>query len=330
MAELGSGSGSDYPTSIDTDANKESSSTSARANVPNDLAAAIIAIMTELGTDPAGSLATVKDFLQAEHNIDGTHVVSSVSWVKDGLVIASASGAPTTDVDVDFDVLTVSSTGNADGTLVIIANGNYTLELDQTGQINALDTGSAANDTLYYIWVLNGTSGTGVVASTSSTLGGVTKPSGYTAKGRLVGYIHTNGSAQVRAFTRVGNYWRYDDPVQDLPADSSITANVAKTVTLSVPPNTLAHILLDLDNTSDSGDLGGAVFPTGAADTTSNLDESSVSAAAVQSVSTHGGGMVIVPVDGSSQCKYMATEPAGITTVIINTLGYWDSLGGGQ
>ncbi len=327
MAELGSGSGSDYPTSIDTDANKESSSTSARANVPNDLAAAIIAIMTELGTDPAGSLATVKDFLQAEHNIDGTHVVSSVSWVKDGLVIASASGAPTTDVDVDFDALTVSSTGDADGVLVIIANGNYTMELDQTGQINALDTGSAANDTLYYLWVLNGTSGTGVVASTSSTLGGVTKPSGYTAKGRIIGYIHTNGSAQIRAFTRVGNYWRYDDPIQDLPADSSITSNVAKTATLSVPPNTLAHVRLHV--ASDAAEAWVLVRPVGAADTTANHDEASVGHQQTAG-SREAAGVDMVPVDASSQCEYMAEESSGTITVIINTIGFWDSLGGGQ
>ena len=297
--------------------------------MPNDLAAAIIAIMTELGTDPAGSLATVKDFLQTEHNADGTHVASSVSWVKDGLVIASASGAPTTDVDVDFDVLTVSSTGDADGTLVIIANGNYTLELDQTGQINALDTGSAANDTLYYIWVLNGTSGTGVVASTSSTLGGVTKPSGYTAKGRLVGYIHTNGSAQVRSFTRVGNYWRYDDPIKDVD-DTTITDNTAETATLTVPPNVLAHVRLYVANDTTQQEVIVLVRPIGAADTTANNDEGSVGNDLLGVAGLGAVGEATVLTDSSSQMEYMATERNNVTTVIINTIGFWDSLGGGQ
>ena len=148
-------------------------------------------------------------------------------------------------------------------------------------------------------------------------------PTDYTM-GRLVGAVLTDGSSNILGFTnqKGSNYFRYDNPKQDV-SDNAITANTAKTATLSVPPNTLAHILLDLDNDSDAGDLGGAVFPTGAADTTSNLDESSVSVPAVQSFPTHGGGMVIVPADGSSQCSYMATEASGTTTVIINTIGFW-------
>ena len=78
MSELGSGSGSSYPGSLDTDSTLEINSpnagkTKARAEVPNDLAAAIIAVQTELGTDPAGTATNVKTFLQAEHATDGTH-----------------------------------------------------------------------------------------------------------------------------------------------------------------------------------------------------------------------------------------------------------------
>ena len=73
MAELGSGSGSGYPGALDTDSVLESTLTVARSDVPNDLAAAIIAIQNELGTGPAGSLTDVKTYLQTEHNADGTH-----------------------------------------------------------------------------------------------------------------------------------------------------------------------------------------------------------------------------------------------------------------
>jgi len=58
-AELGAGGGSGYPAALDTDATPESDVTLARSNVPNDLADAIIKIQTELGTDPAGTAATV-------------------------------------------------------------------------------------------------------------------------------------------------------------------------------------------------------------------------------------------------------------------------------
>ncbi len=68
MAELGAGSGTGYPTAIDTDATIEvneggTGPTTTRAAVPNDMGAAIVAIQTELGTIPKGSYSTVKDRL---------------------------------------------------------------------------------------------------------------------------------------------------------------------------------------------------------------------------------------------------------------------------
>ena len=78
MSELGSGSGSSYPSALDTNTTLEvnspsGSKTKARAEVPNDLGAAVVAVQTELGTDPAGTKADVKTYLQTEHNSDGTH-----------------------------------------------------------------------------------------------------------------------------------------------------------------------------------------------------------------------------------------------------------------
>ncbi len=78
MVEIGSGGGSSYPGALDTDAAVEvnspsSNKTKANANSVNDIAAALIAIQTELGTDPAGTLATLKAYLQLQHNSNGTH-----------------------------------------------------------------------------------------------------------------------------------------------------------------------------------------------------------------------------------------------------------------
>lgn len=86
MGEIGSGTGSSYPAALDTDNTPEVNSpaagkTKARAEVPNDLAACIVAIETELGTDPAGTLTNVKTFLQTEHNTDGTHDNTKVAML---------------------------------------------------------------------------------------------------------------------------------------------------------------------------------------------------------------------------------------------------------
>ena len=74
MAEIGAGGGSGYPGALDTNSTLEvDGSTLARADVPNDIAAAIVAIQTELGTDPAGTKTDVKTFLQTDHQTDGSH-----------------------------------------------------------------------------------------------------------------------------------------------------------------------------------------------------------------------------------------------------------------
>ncbi len=104
MAELGAGGGSGYPGAIDTDTTQESTSTTARADVPNDLAAAIIAVQAELGINPAGSVATVVAFLQTEHSADGTHsAINASSLAVSGTTVLTGN--------------TVVGTGTADGTL---------------------------------------------------------------------------------------------------------------------------------------------------------------------------------------------------------------------
>ncbi len=59
--ELGSGSGSSYPTTLDTDSTVESNSTIARKDVPNDSNSAILKIETELGVNPSGGCDNVAD-----------------------------------------------------------------------------------------------------------------------------------------------------------------------------------------------------------------------------------------------------------------------------
>lgn len=148
MSELGSGSGSSYPSALDTNTTLEvnspsGSKTKARAEVPNDSMAAIVAVQTELGTDPAGSLADVKTYLQTEHNTDGTHsavTATSVSTdtitektatvgvtidgavIKDGVMLVHA---PT--VVVLTDAATIATDCSLGSTFTVTLAGNRTL-----------------------------------------------------------------------------------------------------------------------------------------------------------------------------------------------------------
>lgn len=70
MSEIGTGDGTDYPATLDTNNaleqnSNQSSPTLNRAEVVNDLASAIVAIQTELGLNPAGSFSTVVARLDA-------------------------------------------------------------------------------------------------------------------------------------------------------------------------------------------------------------------------------------------------------------------------
>jgi hypothetical protein len=79
VGEIGAGSGSSYPATLDTDTVQETATDYARIAVPNDLAAAIIAIETELGVDPAGSFATVVARLNQISNATGGGVTRGLN-----------------------------------------------------------------------------------------------------------------------------------------------------------------------------------------------------------------------------------------------------------
>lgn len=107
MGEIGSGTGTSYPGAFDVDSIPEvnaplAGKTKARAEVVKDLAAAILAVQQELGTDPAGTLTDVKTYLQLQHNSDGTHDASLVALLAGAQTLLDktlgTSSNPTVDI----------------------------------------------------------------------------------------------------------------------------------------------------------------------------------------------------------------------------------------
>jgi len=123
MAELGDGESprSDYPGTLDTDATLETTSTAIRPDVPNDCAAAIINIQTELGTDPAGTLSNVVTYLQTDHNADGTHKTALTLTTP---LISGAAPSPPIANRIYTDSL-VKGWINFTGTSTITTNDSY-------------------------------------------------------------------------------------------------------------------------------------------------------------------------------------------------------------
>lgn len=73
MGDLGAGVASSYPGALDTNPTPEVAGNQTAFEPGEGALNGVIAVQTELGTDPAGSLADVKTFLQAEHSVAGKH-----------------------------------------------------------------------------------------------------------------------------------------------------------------------------------------------------------------------------------------------------------------
>ncbi len=184
-----------------------------------------------------------------------------------------------------------------------------------------IDTGAVAASTLYAVWLIKRTD-TGVVdALFSLSFTAPTMPGSYDKK-RLIGFVVTDGSSNILAFTQSGDYFRLmGDVVQDVN-DATMTNNVFETGTLSVPPNCVAHIYGYLTNSGSTSENDGKLWvrTKGAADTVSNQEAWHVNISS--SVAFRQGGSVgQIFADGSSQIEYTCAEGGGTAIVQINTFG---------
>ena len=94
------------------------------------------------------------------------------------------------------------SVEDSTGASTITLDANKTLTLASSGSINQLDTGSEANSTNYYVYLMgdsNGINSPGAVFSTNPTTPGVI--SGYDRYRRLNMWVHNDASGNIIPFT---------------------------------------------------------------------------------------------------------------------------------
>ena len=200
MAELGAGSGTGYPTTLDTDTTVEANEGEAgaslqRAECINDANAAIVAIETELGTTPSSGYTNISGRLDA------------VDIPSKDLIIKYAGTAT-----VDIDATHICVQGFKKESL------NLTVDITASGA-NGLDTGSEAVSTWYTIWVICNPS-TLAFAGILTAGDSPTMPAGYTLK-RLVSYVYNNAGGHFVAFTHIGDVYRYDAGTEVVTAGGS-------------------------------------------------------------------------------------------------------------
>ncbi len=175
-------------------------------------------------------------------------MVASVGCAN-ALVITNNSTVPTTSMDIDADEAILI---DSEGIGLRVSSVDLTIDCTTTGE-NGLDTGSLANSTWYYLYIISDTTTTAGLMSTSAT--SPTMPSGYSFKYR-VGAVMTNGSALFMRIKQVGNVAEYevvdsstttDTPAIGTDAEGSTTTPtwVEKSLASFVPPTATIINLID-------------------------------------------------------------------------------------
>jgi hypothetical protein len=169
MAKLRSGNGTDYPSAIDTDLFVDDNQlevdnqTIPRAAIPNDLALADIAVQTELGEDPAGSLTApddnVKTWLQTEHGTDGTHATGVPGGFSSFTLITpifDTTYTPTNTIWPSFKAFISPAPGHP----AIATGAGFTqIEFDDDSTAPAYDQGSGYDTAAFDFTVPTGAAG---------------------------------------------------------------------------------------------------------------------------------------------------------------------------
>lgn len=157
-----------------------------------------------------------------------------------GLHIGNNAGVPTDLIDID-----PGECASDDGTQLITSGGTLSPDITLSGQINALDTGSVANNTHYAVWLIADSTAVEPVASLYSlsfTFGVLTLPAGYD-QARRVSAIRTDGSANILSFFQARDsgrdrwtYWQNEVVIQAAGTATTFT-NTSTNASARVPPS---------------------------------------------------------------------------------------------
>ena len=141
-----------------------------------------------------------------------------------GLTLSNNAGTPASKIDVAAGVAADSSNAR-----LMRNNGTVVLDCGTTGA-NGLDSGSLANNTWYHVFLIMQADGT-VAALASTSPASPSLPGGYAYK-RRIGAFRTDGSANIIAFTQIGDEFLWKMPVAEFEDTNPGTAAVFKTLTV--------------------------------------------------------------------------------------------------
>lgn len=155
-----------------------------------------------------------------------------------------------------FDAITLIDTHN---NIVSFGNSIFLLDITVSG-LGGLDTGTVANNTWYYVWVIsNGTLVNGIYSLSKTA---PTMPAGYTYK-MLVSRLYYDGAIPGwRKLIQVGDTVYYGSPVPVVSNDTThISVPVTTDISTAVPPDNDAwKVLFSAFHQSVYSGLGSVTF----------------------------------------------------------------------
>lgn len=235
-----------------------------------------------------------------------------------------------TDADHDLDIAVGYATdyGNA---VVMELTTAITKQIDATWAVGTnaggLDTGAVAASTGYGVYLIR-RSDTGVVDvlfSTDMSAAGssVTMPTNYSQK-RLIGWVRTDSSSNILAFTQSGDYFRLTGDVVVDVNDSTMTSTTYETGTMTCPPLCEADMYAALNNSGETATTYHLWLRTkGSTEDTATSNETAFhinSGTGNDQMDAVCSAQRIL-VDSSSQLEYTCTESAGTASVVLTLFG---------
>jgi hypothetical protein len=229
------------------------------------------------------------------------------------------------DGDHDIDIAVGSARDYTDAVTMTQGTAGLTKRIDATwavgdgnGGLDSTDT--VGNNTGYGVYLIR-RSDSGVVdvlISSDMTAAGsaLTMPTNYDQK-RLIGWVLTDGSANIYAFTQSGDYFRLGDTVLQIN-DSTITSNTFEDLIVTCPPLCLAYLTLSAANSSSTSVFGFAQLKTkGTSDPADQEQSSSLGIGTSGTFDAVSGKTAGVLVNSASTIEYSANEDNGACTVKI-------------
>lgn len=289
-------------------------STAAELNILDGVTSVAADLNILSGADAAGLTAAELLYVNG--------VTSGVQTQIDSLVNLSLWSGLTlsNDTDTAHDInITAGLAADSAAASVLNLSSESTKQIDATwaagDDAGGLFTGTVAINTQYGVFIIEKDSDGSIDAGFDTSATAANIPAGYTAY-RRIGYVITDGSANILQFKQNGNDFELDTLVAELSAGVSASRAL---ITLSVPPNTKAKLFAVMHD-SATGAGSAWVRPTHATDVAPALGNSQLN----WDGAGDGAASAEIEVwaDSSSQIAYRTTTNDGVT---ISTSGWMDN-----